>query len=546
MKVLYTHYLHKIATLNKCIFYLFVFSLLSGCTSMQALSDRGEIKVGMDKAGVAEVALFNASLGDDPWLTGCFYEPFPKNGCEIIAGKYRKSYLVFCGVSTYGGCDENRRAPAGTLAGIFTNYIDAKNSIESKNSNISQGTWSANQLVRPTNPAVAQISEAQRLENERKAAQLEQERIRLAQERERLDADKLQREKAKQTASIAVQASASQPDAFGEFTITIRTNADTSSLKLNGDELGGKADGVYTAKRVARAGQETKFTVVARDLYGNTDTKVLTVSRPLSEAKETFAGLNAANLRPQRGRDAVAIIIGIQDYLRVPKAEFAKDDAQAFYDYALRLGIRPDNINMMLDSKADDVSIVKAFKNWLPSRVTKDKTDVYVFFSGHGLPSDDGKLYLLPYGVDKDLLERTAVAQKEVVNLLQAARPKSVTMFIDSCYSGQTRGGEQLLASARPVSIMVSEKAYPDNFTVMSASASSQISSSSPDLKHGIFSYYLMKGLEGDADDNKDGTITIGKLQSYLSEKVPRFAMKMNRTQEPQLVGDSARVLVSK
>jgi hypothetical protein len=140
---------------------------------------------------------------------------------------------------------------------------------------------------------VAQISEAQRLENERKAAQLEQERVRLAQERERLDADKLQREKAKQTASIAIQASASQPDAFGEVTLTIRTNADTSSLKLNGDELGGKADGVYTAKRVARAGQETKFTVVARDLYGNTDSKVVTVSRPLSEAKESFAELNA-------------------------------------------------------------------------------------------------------------------------------------------------------------------------------------------------------------------------------------------------------------
>jgi hypothetical protein len=255
---------------------------------------------------------------------------------------------------------------------------------------ISQGIWSANQMVRPTNPAVAQISEAQR-------------------------------EKAKQTASIAVQASASQPDAFGEVTLTIRTNTDTSSLKLNGDELGGKADGVYTAKRVARAGQETKFTVVAIDLYGNTDTKVVPVFRPLSETKESFAGLNAANLRPQRGRDAVAIIIGIQDYLWVPKAEFAKDDAQAFYDYALRLGIKPENINMMLDSKADVVSIVKAFKNWLPSRVTKDKTDVYVFFSGHGLPSDDGKLYLLPYGVDKDLLERTAVAQKEVVNLLQAA-----------------------------------------------------------------------------------------------------------------------------
>ena len=55
-----------------------------------------------------------------------------------------------------------------------------------------------------------------------------------------------------------------------------------------------------------------------------------------------------------------------------------------------------------------------------------------------------------------------------------------------------------------------------------------------------------MKGLEGDADDNKDGTITIGKLQSYLSEKVPRFAMKMNRKQEPQLTGDANRVLVGR
>ena len=54
------------------------------------------------------------------------------------------------------------------------------------------------------------------------------------------------------------------------------------------------------------------------------------------------------------------------------------------------------------------------------------------------------------------------------------------------------------------------------------------------------------EGLEGDAAENKDGTITVGNLQNYLSEKVPRFAMQMSRKQEPQLIGDSARVLVSK
>jgi hypothetical protein len=55
-----------------------------------------------------------------------------------------------------------------------------------------------------------------------------------------------------------------------------------------------------------------------------------------------------------------------------------------------------------------------------------------------------------------------------------------------------------------------------------------------------------MKGLEGEADDKGDGTITIGKLQIYLAERVPRFAMTMSRKQEPQLTGDANRVLVAR
>jgi hypothetical protein len=118
-------------------------------------------------------------------------------------------------------------------------------------------------------------------------------------------------------------------------------------------------------------------------------------------------------------------------------------------------------------------------------------------------------------------------------------------MFVDSCYSGQIRTGETLLAS-RPVVLMVDESAYPANFSVITASRYDQVASSSKDLNHGIFSYYLMKGLEGDADDNKDGTITLSKLQNYLAERVPLFAMTMGLQQQPQLVGDGARVLVPK
>jgi len=56
----------------------------------------------------------------------------------------------------------------------------------------------------------------------------------------------------------------------------------------------------------------------------------------------------------------------------------------------------------------------------------------------------------------------------------------------------------------------------------------------------------LRNGLEGGADENKDGTIAVGKLQGFLAERVPRFAMTMSRKQEPQLTGDANRILVAR
>jgi uncharacterized caspase-like protein len=119
-------------------------------------------------------------------------------------------------------------------------------------------------------------------------------------------------------------------------------------------------------------------------------------------------------------------------------------------------------------------------------------------------------------------------------------------MFLDSCYSGQTRGGDVLIAGARPIAPKISTNSDPQNFTVISASANDQISSASPDLKHGIFSYYLMKGMEGDADLNKDSKITVAEMQEYLTDMVGRQAMGMNRKQQPQLFGDRDRVLVGR
>jgi hypothetical protein len=348
-------------------------------------------------------------------------------------------------------------------------------------------------------------------------------------------------------ATLALSLSASQPNAEGVVTITISTNSDTASLMINGEEAGGRADGRYSIKRFAQIGSNS-FEVIATDRFGNTSKQTVVVNREIQVVAEKARSLNPTLISAAKPRDAVAIIIGIEKYRRVPDADFANRDASAFYDYARRaLGIKPENIRLLVDDKADAGEILRSFKTWLPTRVNKNTTDVYVFYSGHGLPSEDGgSLYFLPHEVDRDLLERTAITQKEVVQAIQRTTPKSVTMFIDSCYSGQSRTGTSLLASARPISIAPKASTdFPSNFMVISASAPDQISSSSPELKHGIFSYYLMLGMEGEADVNKDGQITVGEMQTYLSKQVTRRAIGMNRTQSPQTTGDLNRVLVS-
>ena len=351
-----------------------------------------------------------------------------------------------------------------------------------------------------------------------------------------------------QQAERLMSVSVSDPDANGIITLKIDVNSDTASLKINGDEAGGRADGRYAVTRFAQVG-DNKFEIIATDRSGNSQKQTLTVRRGVENTVARVQPLNPTRIPESKSQDAVAIIIGIEKYRRAPSADFANNDASVFYDYARRaLGVKQENIKLLLDDKADAAEVLRSFKSWLPTRVSAGKTDVYVFYSGHGLPSEDGNsLYFMPHEVDRDYLERTAVTQKEVVSAIERLDPRSVTMFIDSCYSGQSRTGETLLAGARPISVAQRQTAaFPGNFTVISASAPDQISSSSPDLKHGIFSYYLMRGMEGEADSNSDGQITIAEMQGYLVKNVGRRAMGMNRTQQPQVVGDQSRVLVGR
>ena len=157
------------------------------------------------------------------------------------------------------------------------------------------------------------------------------------------------------------------------------------------------------------------------------------------------------------------------------------------------------------------------------------------------MASDDGKnMYLLPYDGAPELLKESAISRNELFADIKAADPRSVTVFFDTCYSGQSRG-EDMLIAARPVLIKAIKKDIPDNFTLFSAAAGDQTAKPLEEVKHGMFSYFLMKGMEGEADKNQDNKITAGELHEYVKANV---VQQSSGSQTPELQGDADRVLV--
>ena len=293
-----------------------------------------------------------------------------------------------------------------------------------------------------------------------------------------------------------------------------------------------------------------ELTIVAVDRWNNSSEKNVKIKVEIEETKvaKRYEKLLPHKVKVNNDKNKIAIIIGIEKYKQAPAASFANLDATYFYEYARRgFGISPSNMKLLVDEDANLIKSLGIISKWLPGKIVKNQTELIIFFAGHGLASTDGKeLYFLTQDSDPDLLTRTALSRTELFKEIISLEPKSVTMFMDTCYSGVSRDEEILLASARPIRIVADEQeGVPDNFTIFTASQLDQISSGLKEANHGIFSYYLMKGLEGKADRNKDKQITNGEMLAYMDQNVSQKASELGRQQNPSLAGDHDQVLIS-
>ena len=241
--------------------------------------------------------------------------------------------------------------------------------------------------------------------------------------------------------------------------------------------------------------------------------------------------------------NVLALIIGIEKYAPdtgLPDAEFAERDAQAMREHLIALGYASRNIALLTGQKASFAGIRKNLETWLPNHVDENST-VFFYYSGHGSPDPQtGQAYLVPFDGDPQYLKDTAYPMKRIYEQLNALKARRVIVSLDSCFSG-LKGRSVLAKGTKPlVSKVDLGMTGAGKVISLTASGSGEISGTADDQGHGLFTYYLLKGLNGDAKD-KDGAVSVKSLYGYLSDRVSNAAKKDNRDQTPQLVmGDSS------
>ncbi len=316
-------------------------------------------------------------------------------------------------------------------------------------------------------------------------------------------------------------------------------DSEVALIVIDGDPVS-LINGKFSQQLFVKPGGQN-INITAMDKFGNkTSTEVELVRAEIKIKRNIFDDLNPTLIKSEIDTNSVAIIIGIEDYKNTFSAPFAKNDALAFYDFAnFSLGVPKENIKLLTNDNAGRTSTLKTLAKWLPKMVKEDVTNIYIFYSGHGLASDDGEeLYLLPSDGDPELLEDSTLLRNQIFDRISKLNPRSVTVFLDTCYSGATRADEFLVA-AKPIFIEAQEQDIPANFTVFSASAGKETAKVLEEVEHGLFSYYMMKGLEGEADANSDNQITNRELIAFINKNVSKQA-----NQTPQLNGNPDQVLV--
>lgn len=231
-----------------------------------------------------------------------------------------------------------------------------------------------------------------------------------------------------------------------------------------------------------------------------------------------------------------AIVIGINDYLKPElKLNYARKDAKDIKEVLEKYG--KFTVNLITDKtnkkpmKNEIIQAVKSAKHKVEEGIIK--TFVF-FFSGHGFQSGKNN-YIAPIEMDPNDIKNSGVNLDQILSLISDMKDKATAMvFLDACRSNSdgneikgidTGFGEQ---DSKGLAILYSTKKDTPSYE-------------DPKFRNGVYTYYLKKGLMGEADGtyyrgNNDGYVTFDEIKKYTMIKMDEWSRtnKNGKTQEPR------------
>ncbi|WP_447974050.1 hypothetical protein [Nitrospira sp. Kam-Ns4a] len=229
------------------------------------------------------------------------------------------------------------------------------------------------------------------------------------------------------------------------------------------------------------------------------------------------------------------VAVGISTY-RDPQPftrKYAAADAELVAAYFQALGGVPAaNVKVLRDKNALRPDLEEVLLDWLPSRVTEQSV-VIVYFAGLATASPSGDVALLPYEAGANGTARL-YPLKDLAAALAKLRTRQVLLIFDGPTtrpSGAGKGPQKALrwdaGGNHPARLIASPGFQP---------------AIEPDtVRHGLFTYYLIRGLRGDADKDGNGAVTVGELAAFLTQTVPSASRSTFKQELQPLVLPSLR-----
>ncbi len=232
-----------------------------------------------------------------------------------------------------------------------------------------------------------------------------------------------------------------------------------------------------------------------------------------------------------------ALAIGVAEYenATVPIIKYPDNDAFgmfAFWKSPKGGSLDEDHVRVITDDAATKKAVVHNIESLFNKAQREDLA--VLFFSGHGL---SGSFLTTDY--DGAMLQ---LYHKEVNTLMAKCQARHKLIIADACFAGSYVASKGLNSSTSKTAN--TEKFYSDLSN--SNSGTAYMLSCAPDeeslevntLQNSVFTYFVIKGLNGEANTNNDGEITLKELFEYVKWNVMTYAKSIGKIQTPMLKGN--------